>query len=39
MPADGSAVDTQRFFHITVLKLGDQTQPSDFSELGIWLFM
>lgn len=30
MTADGSAVDTQRFFHITVLNLGDQTSPSDF---------
>lgn len=28
--ADGSAADTQRFFHITVLNLGDQTSTSDF---------
>lgn len=30
MTADGSAEDTQSFFHITVLNLGDQTSPSDF---------
>jgi len=25
MTAEGSAVDTQRFFHIAILKMGDQT--------------